>query len=168
MSVEIPCTKGYTAVVDDEDYELVSRYSWYADEKGRMVYASTTVRFGPRAENKKQHIKMHRLIAGVLHDPSILVDHWNRDSLDNRRSNIRIATPTQNSANMSVRHDNTVGYKGVRVTISGMYQARIKIAGRETNLGSFSTPEEAAMAYNEAAASLHGEFAGLNVVGDTT
>ena len=91
------------------------------------------------------------------------VDHRNHNKLDNRRENIRIATPAQNLANSKAR--GTSGFKGVSVTsdVKGKpYQAKIKSNGKTQYLGHFSTPEEAHEAYCVAATKAHGEFARFN------
>jgi hypothetical protein len=104
---------------------------------------------------------MHRLIMG----PGPQVDHKDGNGLNNRRSdNLRFATDTQNRANQKVRKDSTTGFKGVRPH-RDKFQARIRVKGREITLGSFATPEEAALAYNAAAKECFGEFARPNPMG---
>jgi len=84
------------------------------------------------------------------------VDHVNRDSRDDRLENLRLATPSQNRGfNKSLRADNTSGFRGV-TRHHGKWRAQIN----ETRLGRFDTKEEAAAAYQQAAAELHGAFAG--------
>jgi hypothetical protein len=102
---------------------------------------------------------MHRLILAAA--AGQWVDHIDGDGLNNRRANLRICDPNQNAAN-SRRVPNTIGYRGVWRTIYGRYYASITSKGRAVRLGSFSTAIEAAVAYDEAAKELHGEFATLN------
>jgi hypothetical protein len=158
----IPLTQGRVAIVDDEDYDRLSQFKWYADVN------PSTGRFRAlrKVTNNKTRIKiwMHREILGLL--PGIQVDHRNLDSLDNRKENLRPATNQENSWNRSLRRDSFTGYKGVRRrTGYGRFQARICDAlGRRLHLGCFDTAEEAAKAYDEAALKHFGEFARTNGV----
>jgi hypothetical protein len=100
--------------------------------------------------------RMHTLLLGVLG-----VDHANRDRLDNRRKNLRAATPSQNVMNTGKRRNNTSGYKGVDRRPAG-WRARCRAAG-VTHFGGFhETAEAAAKAYDTLARRLHGRFAVLN------
>lgn len=146
----IPLTQGYVAIIDASDYERVSVYKWHARRglTNNTAYAYNR-RFG----------FMHRFILGVS-DPSIEIDHQDGNGLNNRRSNIRTATRRQNSFN--AKYSNKTGFRGVQFK-AGRYLA--KIGGRLGGfkyLGSFITPIEAAIAYDEAARERHGEFAQLN------
>lgn len=94
----IKLTQGKFAIVDDEDFELLSQYSWHFHSTG---YARTS--------NPKLY--MHRLILKSKKED--ICDHINRNRLDNRRENLRIVSPTQNSINTSIRKDNSSGYKGI-------------------------------------------------------
>ena len=89
-------------------------------------------------------------------DP-ILIDHRDRNRLNNRWGNLRNATKAQNIVNSGVRNDNRLGLKGVRRNTRG-YMARIFIDGRSNYLGTFSTPEAAHAAYCAAASARWGEF----------
>jgi len=94
-----------------------------------------------------------------------MIDHIDRDKTNNRIGNLRPCTDTQNKANIGLLKSNSSGYKGVSLnTRSGMYHAQIKINGKQTYLGRYTTPEEAAIRYNEAARKQFGEFAHLNEV----
>jgi len=150
MTRRIPLTQGQTALVDDKDYDLVSRHKWYALQQGEDRWYAVT---GHCA------IPMHRLI---LDPPEGLeVDHINQNGLDNRRSNIRICTRAQNSCNRGPNKRNTTGYKGV-TRHKGKYQAQIGIDGTTLYLSRHDTAREAARAYDAAAQVFHGEFAWLN------
>lgn len=87
------------------------------------------------------------------------VDHINRNSTDDRIENLRLATDSQNSQNRKVALTNTSGFKGVNRSGTG-WQARVMREGKRVFLGQFPTKEEAAAAYQQAAAEMHGEFAG--------
>ena len=89
--------------------------------------------------------------------PECLVEHENRDRKDNKLSNLREATHTENLYNVDIRSDNSSGYRGVSRK-RGKWRARIRVAKEEVSLGSFDTPEEASQAYEAAAKELHGDF----------
>lgn len=92
--------------------------------------------------------------------PNLEVDHVNGDALDNRRVNLRLATRAQNAANRSYP---SKGYRGVFFRKkTGKYSAVLKHAFKQMWLGEFETPLEAALAFDDAALKLRGEFARLN------
>lgn len=94
----------------------------------------------------------------VLNAPDHLeADHRSHDTLDNRRSNLRLATPSENSRNRRYR-GGKAGKKGV-FERNGRFYAEVKVHGRRHPLGDFATPSEAHEAYRAGAARLHGEFA---------
>jgi hypothetical protein len=108
---------------------------------------------------------MHREVVDAK--PGDIVDHINHDRLDNRRSNLRICTHSQNCANgEGLRSHNSAGYKGV-YAVRDKWRAQIRVNGRCHHLGYFVTKREAAIAYNEAAVRLFGPFASLNVIDDS-
>lgn len=153
-SKKIPLTQGFYAVVDDEDYELLSKSSWYY----LRGYAATNSY--NKVTRKNYHARMHRIILGV--DKGIIVDHINRDRLDNRRQNLRTCTPSQNSANRK-KTRGTSQYKGVSwLRKTKRWQVGLAKNGRWRYIGIFSDEKEAALAYDKAAKLAHGSFACLN------
>lgn len=95
--------------------------------------------------------------------PTSEIDHENRCRSDNRWSNLRLANRVQNSANQGIRVSNSTGLHGVVWDKErGKWRAQIRIGGKKTNLGRFSTAEEAAAAHDRAALAEFGEFAHLN------
>lgn len=151
--MKIKLTQGKFALIDDLDYVSVSKHSWcynagYA--KCRWLSQSWT---------------MQRFLLGNA-PVGQTIDHINGDKLDNRRSNLRICTKGQNNCNTFLRKDNKSGYKGVsqiKLKHSTKWLASIRDNGKKCYLGYFSTPSEAAMAYNRVARTLQGEYARLNV-----
>ena len=90
------------------------------------------------------------------------VDHIDGDGLNNRRSNLRACTHTENGRNRKLSKNNTSGLKGVNAREAGKWQAMIKTSGRILHLGVFDSKMEAAKAYDAAALRLYGEFARTN------
>lgn len=142
------------ALVDAEDAELVSRYTWYALVLPHATYA--------QANDNGKWLYMHRLVMGATKGQ--IVDHKNHDGLDNRRSaNLRLCTDSQNKMNRAgAQSTSTTGWIGVSRRKNGRYLAGIKINGKSFHLGIFDTAEEAARARDTAAKAHYGEFAGLN------
>ncbi len=158
--VEIPVSKGYVALVDDEDAHLAELGSWIANPNWRTVYAMTTICH----PGWKQKITLHRAVMGFgPGDPRI--DHVNGNGLDCRRSNLRVVTHAENIRNMRVPRTNTSGFKGVirqNQKTGRMWRAQLKTDGRTHGLGSYCTAEEAARAYDAEARKRFGAFAALN------
>jgi hypothetical protein len=146
---------GVRAILDAADVHLVSPYRWNVrrDRSGACYAVSHSVH--------GVTLGMHRIIMGA--PVGMIVDHVNRDGLDNRRSNLRLATHAQNMRNRKRQSNNTSGYHGVTYwKHCGRYAALIRVDGKRRHIGLFATAEEAALAYDEAARSAHGEFASLN------
>jgi hypothetical protein len=154
----IALSKGKFAKVDDEDYEWLSQWRWYANEQCPGRFYAERCYMGD--DGRKVHPKMHRVIMGA--PSNALVDHRDGDSLNNQRYNLRVCTKSQNLCNRSATRSNTSGYKGVFKQGEKYWMARISVGGRAIYLGNFNTPEAAAHAYDAAAIKYHGEFARLN------
>ena len=149
----VPLTKGYEAVIDAADVHLVVGYNWFADTSRSSVYAQRTVNTGSRPGS----IKMHRLILGC--PDGFFVDHKDGNGLNNRRSNLRIATVAENNRNSKFRKNNTSGYKGVSFhKSSGKWHAVIWVDSKPIFLGAYNSPELAHIAYVKASYEIHGEF----------
>lgn len=151
---KIYLSKGKCAVVDDCDYTHLSEHSWYVNYQGyacREVYLCTK-------SKKRKTIYMHREILDAS-SPKVIIDHINRDKLDNRRANLRQCCRTKNTYNKAGRKG-TSEYKGVCFDKSrGKWLARIGTR----HLGRFNIETEAAMAYDNAAIERYGEYAYLNL-----
>lgn len=154
----IPLTQGHVALVDDQDYEDLMRYKWFADIRGCGIYIK---RHRPIIDGKNGNIYMHRQIMGVS-DSKMIVDHINGNQLDNRRENLRLCTHSQNSMNCKATKGRRIPFKGVFVRPSGRFGARIMFERRQITIGTFDTQEEAACAYDQKAKELFGEFANPN------
>jgi len=154
---EIKLTRGYVAIVDDEDYEWLSKFKWCAmvEKSGRV----SAVRNLPTGNGKYKTVYMHRII---MNEPiGVLVDHADRNPLNNQRYNLRVCTHAENLRNRGKQKNNTTGFCGVVRNRKG-FQAKLKINGKDLYFGTYPTPEEAARAYDVAAKIHHGEFASYN------
>ena len=154
-------SQGYMALVDDEDYLLVSEHLWHVDKFEKKIYAIRKV----RRDGRRQKCYMHRFI--VQPPMGLVVDHINGNGLDNRRSNLRICTIKENLRNMSKpsRSNASSRYKGVCfLAPDRVWRASICYERKTIYIGRFQTEEEAAVAYNHKAKELFGAFANLNEV----
>lgn len=140
------------AIVDDDDFEWLSKYKWFYTDSG---YACTNM---PR----KQTNLMHRMILCLQPKDGFVTDHINRKRDDNRKCNIRKCTQTENTRNNSNIRGGTSKYKGVKRTSSGSWQAVIKVNYQIIVGGSFKDEILAAKRYDQLAREKHGEFASLN------
>lgn len=148
----IKLTQGQVAIVDDDDFEWLSQWNWRA-----LQHPSGKFRAG-RAGPQQAAILMHRLICRAARDEQ--VDHKNGDPLDNRRSNLRVCTKSENLCNRGAQKNNTSGFKGVTWhKLTSKWMAQISVRSRHIHLGLFSTARAAGRAYKIAARKYHGEFA---------
>ena len=154
----IPLTRGLFALVDDADFEWLNQWKWHAQKYSRKCYA---VRHDP-ADHAKVII-MHRLIMDA--PDGLQVDHINHDGVDNRRSNLRLCTRSQNAMNERPQRNRSSRFRGVSLfKRNGKWRARIRVSGELLWLGNWELEKDAARAYNEAAKKHFGEFAFLNPV----
>ena len=155
MSKQILLTQGKVAIVDDGDYRYLNQWKWLAAKQGNTWYAHRAIRI----DGKQQILSMHRLLMPTTGEA--LIDHIDRDGLNNQRSNLREATVSQNQMN-SVSHANSSSkYKGVS------WHKRRKawqVNVLRKSYGYFDSEVEAALEYNKVAPILFGEFARLNIV----
>lgn len=145
---QIPLTRGQFALVDDADFEMLSQWRWTAtpSQHGWRAY---------RRSNGKT-LYMHVQIMGF---PKSEVDHRNRNGLDNRRDNLRLATRQQQAANSDWKRPHN--YRGI-FPKQNRWIARITFESKGHYLGCFRTAIDAAKAYDQAALKFFGEFAVLN------
>jgi hypothetical protein len=148
MAKEIELSKGYRAIVDDEDFESLDQYYWYAKKDRVTVYACGTLSRKPSnvgeitagRRRPKGHgsigkmITLHRFLLNA--PDGIEVDHINRNGLDNRRSNLRLASRSENLQNRRRFKNNKIGHKAIHFeNKTGRYVVKISV--------SYDTLEEA-------------------------
>lgn len=127
-------TKGKKAKVDDADYIALSKSKWCVDG-GNYAIGMVDGRL----------VRMHRHLLRAK--PGQVVDHVNRDRLDNRRSNLRFVTMQQSALNSGLRKDNKSGHRGVsKNSLHGHWIAQIVVNGKTKHLGSFRSKREAVAA----------------------
>jgi hypothetical protein len=154
--MEVLLTKGAVAIINDEDYEIVSKYKWCVTKHGNSFCAQTNVRI----DGKRKTLRMHQLIMEAKGGQ--FVDHINGNGLDNRRENLRFCTNAQNQMNQRTTK-NISGYKGVFwYPRYNKWISKICYNKKEYFLGYFTDKIEAAKAYDAKAEELFGEFACLN------
>lgn len=162
---EIKLTRGQVAIVDDEDFDSLNKYKWYALKIPHGYYAVRNITSGVGQQKK---LKMHRVVMSVT-DPCIKVDHMYGDTLDNRKSQLRICSDSENKRNQVKSRVEvlTSKHKGLSYRkAKDKYDVRITIDRRVIHLGSFKDETDAAKAYNDGAIKYHGEFARLNIIED--
>lgn len=156
MTCTIPLTRGYVALVDEGDYELLSKRNWMTAIRERSIYAVSC----ESRSNGGGTTYMHRLLVNAKKGEQ--VDHVNHNGLDNRRANLRICTVAQNRQNQRKTRGSSK-YKGVCWhKAGGKWRAYIKRESRQRGLGCYEIEEDAARAYDRAAVEMFGEFASLN------
>lgn len=149
--VRVPLTKGKSAIVSPPDFSGITRHKWHYTGNG---YAARDI----WSSSKNHKILMHR---EILSTPNALsTDHINRNTLDNRRDNLRIATKSQNGVNIGLKKNNRSGYTGVSLNSrNGRWEAYIKCNYKRKFIGYYDTLEDAVKARQLKAMELFGEFA---------
>ncbi len=151
----IKLTQGQVALVDEEDFEELSKHKWYALKRAEGKFAAARNVLG-------KVVYMSRVIVSAV--KGMCGDHQNHQTLDNRRANLRLATVSQNQQNRKKQFSICSSkYKGVDWhKRDKKWRARIKFNGKKMSLGHFNSETEAAITYDKKAKELFGEFACLN------
>ena len=160
----IPLSKGKFAIIDEDDFELISKYKWSATEPDhrRCIYARTNIK---GADGKYYTERMHRLILGMKKGDGKIVDHINGDGLDNRKSNLRISSSSDNAANVPIHRGNKSGYKGVSfLKDRGTWRTEVRRNLITVYRSNSKCVHLAGLKYNDNAVRVHGASVWLNEV----
>ena len=158
--ITIELTQGKAALIDDEDFERVSKYKWTLSDVSRKKFYA---RRSDWNKGNQKTILMHRFIMNA--PEGFEVDHIDGDGLNNQKHNLRLATSAENRWNSQKQLNNKTGFWGVgfdRRKKDRCFYARIKVNNKCIFLGHYRSATEAAMIYDAAAKKFHGEFARLN------
>lgn len=146
--------------VDDEDYERINSFVWHGNKHIPSTISRT---YFIRDEHNVRHTKHVSIGNEVLQMYEVIIDHKDRNLLNNQRHNLRKSDWTNNAGNRTKRKGCSSQYRGVSRRKNN-WEASIKRRGKSFNLGNYNTEIEAALAYNKAASEYYGEFANLNVI----
>lgn len=152
---KIPLTQNKFALVDDDMYEELSKYKWFAFKGVRSFYAGRS----QQVNGKARQVKMHRFIMNA--PAGLYVDHINQDGLDNQKHNLRLVTASENSFNRPMNKNNKSGYRCIR-----WYKQTNKwmLQMKDTTVGYFANLDDAVKTYNIKAKEYWGDFAPQQIV----
>lgn len=154
----LPLSRGLFSIVDDDDFEFLSQWKWFAFKASgskRLFYAIRT------DYSNKKILYAHKLLLGAK--PGMVIDHINGNSLDNRRANLRHCSIKENVRNQAPRVGFTSKYKGVAWRADrSKWTAYICPDRKKLNLGVFRSEHNAAYAYDKAALKHFGQYARIN------
>jgi hypothetical protein len=168
---EVILSNGQVALVDDEDFGLVSKHRWHAKPAGRTTYCYAHAGEYKTYGHSKHHasrlpITMHRLILGLKKGDGTVVDHIDGNGVHNWKANLRMSSKSLNAANGFRSRKGRTGFRGTyferRWPLVKPWYARISVVNKVVHLGTFATEDDAAHAYDQAAKKYFGEHAHLN------
>ena len=152
----VELTQGQVTLVDIEDLPIIAEYQWNAswNPDRKSYYATANIRL---PSGKKTSIRLNRLVMNAQHP--FVVDHINTVTLDNRKSNLRICTKSENGMNRGKQSNNTTGHKGICFSKSkNRYVVHIKKDGKSKYIGGYENYEDAVIAHEQALEKIHGDF----------
>jgi hypothetical protein len=154
---KIKLTKGECALVDDDDFEKINQWKWSLNDDIQKYPVRRQ-----KIDGKYKKVWLHRFIMETPNNMEC--DHINRNTLDNRKSNLRNCTRSENQRN-TLYKKNKCGFRGVSFKNKiNKWQAEIQLDNKQIYLGVFESPELAAKAYNIAANKYHANFKTLNTI----
>ncbi len=147
-------TQGQVTLVDIEDLPIIAEYRWHAswNPSKKAYYATSSINVSYK---KQKTIRLNRLIMDT--PKGLVVDHIDGDTLNNRKSNLRVCTPSQNCNNKGTYKTSTTGHKGV-TRVKNTYEVYVNTGGKKTYIGCSRIYEEAVKMQEEASKRIHGEF----------
>lgn len=149
----------FHALVDDDDFETVNTHHWNLVVGKNTHYAYTFIK---HAKGVREHMLMHRLVTNAKKGE--IIDHADRNGLNNQKNNLRVATPSENNVNRVISYNKT-GFRGVSYDSRFQsYYVFIHNKNKKIHCGTFINPVDAAKRYNEVATEIYGEFAILNPI----
>lgn len=152
---------GNYALVDDEDYEYLNQWKWSATKHHGNHYAIRTDR---QVKGVKVKVSMHRLLLKLI-DPNIKGDHKDRNGLNNQKYNLRTCSVGENNRNRTSAKGSSSMYLGVFWRVRDKkWIAAIRSNKKTKHIGQFNSEKDAAIAYNNFAIKLHGQFANINII----
>ena len=159
--------KGHEVLIDKDKVELVIKYTWCIVKQSKKSKSNWfCIGANAKINGKWTIIKLHRLLMNAKEGQ--IIDHINRNTLDNRLCNLRFATRSQNSVNVNSHYNSSSNYLGVSIDKwsykTNRFRSQIRYNNKVILLGCYLNEIEAAKAYNEAAIKYHGEFANLNKI----
>lgn len=153
---KIPLTQGQFALVDDEDYDWLNQWKWYAYKSRNTFYVECCQR--------GRRVKMHRMILGLKYGDGKQIDHKDGNGLNNQRHNLRVCNYSQNNFNKGPQKRITSSrFKGVHWhKRDKIWITRIQYNNKEIHIGQYKNEIKAGKAYDRKAKELFGEFARPN------
>jgi len=150
----IKLTQNKVAFVDDEDFEYLNKFKWYAQKGGNTFYAVRN----EYLNGKHKQIRMHRVVLSVL-DKKIMVDHADRNGLNNTKLNLRLCDNAENQWNTGLSICNTSGIKGIDYDKSrNKWRVQLRHKGRKYTFGRFINLQDAINVYNRKVKELRNKF----------
>jgi HNH endonuclease len=153
IDISTPKYPNTFTMVDDEDYDWLNQWKWYLNTDRYVIRAN-------RVCGVRKTTWMHREL--IKPEIGVFVDHIDGNKLDNRKGNLRICTPSENSRNRGPNKSRNLPKGAHWKPRDNIFHSQIKVNYKAIHLGRFATAQEAANAYNEAAIKYHGEFARIN------
>lgn len=156
-----PTNDNRLLIVETVDYDRLTKFKWTMGKNGFTFRHERSNEILPRSGNIRY--KIISIANEIFQTRNIKYDHIDLNPLNNLRNNLRIATQSQNQANKRKQKNTTSVYKGVAwFKLYSKWRAQIKKDGKVKHLGYYDDEILAAIAYDDAALRLHGEFAQLN------
>jgi len=144
------------AIIDIDDVEIVSKYKWYLKD-GKYI------RTHINTNGKDYKTGIHRILMNVVENKNVVIDHIDRNPLNNKRENLRITTQAKNSINKSIQSNNTSGVTGVVWNSANRnWNAQIKLNRKNINLGVYKNFDDAVKARQDGELKYFGEFNPIN------